>query len=174
MDSCVILGIGPGFHVTGYGVLKQDEAGKAYLLDFGYLQLSSKKGLSVRVGEFYNNFEEKIKKYQVTQISLETPFLGKNAQTFLKLGYLRGILYLLADQHGLDLCEFAPREVKMSVVGFGGATKEQVAAMMMRLFPKLGEVGKVAKNDVTDALAVCVCGLWQLRQRHLQGLARRG
>lgn len=166
--SFVILGIDPGFSVTGYAVLKQDDSGKAYLLDFGYLQMDRKKHLSARVGEFYNLFQEKISTHKVTQVSLETSFLGKNAQTFLKLGYLRGILYLLADQHGLELLEFAPREIKMSVAGFGGATKDQVAIMIMRLFPNLSKVKKIAKNDVTDALAICVCGLWEKRQRFLK------
>jgi crossover junction endodeoxyribonuclease RuvC len=167
VKQSIILGVDPGFHVSGYAVLKQDENGKAYLLDFGYLQMKPKNHLSVRVGEFYRYFSEKVTAYNVTQISLETSFLGKNAQTFLKLGYLRGILYLLADQNSLGLCEFSPREIKQSVVGYGGATKDQVAMMMMRLFPKLSEVGKIAKNDVTDALAICVCGLWQLRQERL-------
>lgn len=173
MKQAVILGVDPGFRVTGYAILKQDENGKAYLLDFGYLQMSPKKFLWERVGEFYNLFKDKIVTHGVNRIALETSFLGKNAQTFLKLGYLRGILYLLADQHKAELSEFSPTEIKMSVVGFGRATKEQVAMMVMRLFPKLSEVGKIAKNDVTDALAISVCGLWDLRQQHLKNLARR-
>ncbi|MBU1008212.1 crossover junction endodeoxyribonuclease RuvC [Candidatus Dependentiae bacterium] len=164
----VILGVDPGFSVTGYAILKQDETGKAFLLDYGYLKMSPKNHLSERVGEFYNCFSEKIKLYGVTQVSLETSFLGKNPQTFLKLGYLRGVLYLLANQNNLGLLEFSPREIKMSVVGFGGATKDQVAAMVLRLFPGLNKMAKIAKNDVTDALAICVCGLWQKRQDLLQ------
>jgi crossover junction endodeoxyribonuclease RuvC len=169
MEPCVILGVDPGFHVTGYAILKQDEQRKVYLLDFGYLQMDPKKPLPDRVGEFYNHFHQKIAQYHVTKISLETSFLGKNAQTFLKLGFLRGILYLLANQNGIALFEFSPREIKMSIVGSGGATKDQVAMMVMRLFPKINEVKAIAKNDVTDALAISVCGLWQLRQRAIAG-----
>lgn len=168
MKQEVILGVDPGFHVTGYAILKLDGT-KTFLVDFGYLQMSPKKHLSERVGIFYNLFVDKISKFEVTQIALETSFLGKNAQTFLKLGFLRGILYLLADQHNLKLHEFAPREIKMSIVGFGGASKEQVAMMVHRLFPKLSEVKKIAKNDVTDALAISICGFWQ----HKQDMLRR-
>ena len=141
----VILGIDPGFHVTGYAVIKKDGA-KAFLLDCGYLQMSPKKHLSERVGEFYSFFSNIIGKYSITQISLETSFLGKNAQTFLKLGFLRGLLYLLADQNKLALKEFSPREVKLSITGFGGATKEQVADAVLRMFPKLSEIKKIAKT----------------------------
>lgn len=171
-DALVILGVDPGFYVTGYSILKQ-EKGKAYLLDFGFLQMKPKDHLSKRVGQFYNLFNEKIRIHEVTDIALETSFLGKNAQTFLKLGYLRGVLYLLADQHSLELSEFVPTHIKAAVTGFGSASKDQVANVVMRLFPRLSEVKKIAKNDVTDALAISVCGLWHLRQNFLRGLAQK-
>ena len=144
MKPLVIMGIDPGFHVTGFSIMKTDSS-KAFMVDYGYLQMSSKKHLSERVKIFYDFFLEKIIFFSVSQISLETSFLGKNAQTFLKLGYLRGILYLLASQNDIGISEFAPREIKMSVTGFGGATKEQVAIMMYRMFPKLSEVKNIAK-----------------------------
>ena len=153
----VILGIDPGFSFTGFGILKQDQ-NKVFLLDYGYLKLPSTKSLSVRIGIFYAFFNEKIEKWNVSDLALETPFLGKNAQTFLKLGYLRGILYLLADNYNLQLHEFSPREVKQAVTGFGGAQKDQVARVVLQLFPQL-QAPK--KSDVTDELAVTLCGLWR-------------
>lgn len=155
----IILGVDPGFHVTGYSIVVR-ATGAVTVNDCGYLKMSSSHTLVQRTGQFYDFFQEKIKQFQVTDIALETSFLGKNAQTFLKLGYLRGILYLLANQHQLNLSEFAPREVKAAVTGFGGASKDQVAAMMIRLFPRLLECGPVERNDVTDALAIALCGMW--------------
>lgn len=155
----VVLGIDPGFHITGYAILKK-EGGKTFLVDCGYLKMSSSQSLSKRTGIFYNFFKEKINSCGVKEISLETSFLGKNAQTFLKLGYLRGILYLLADQYLLNLYEFAPREVKSAVTGFGGASKEQVASMIFRMFPRVATLRVTEQNDVTDALAISICGLW--------------
>lgn len=153
----IILGIDPGFSFTGYGVLKK-EGQNSQLLDCGYLKMSSTKPLSERVGIFHEAFTQKIKDYGITTIALETPFLGKNAQNFLKLGYLRGIIYLLAETHKTTLYEYSPREVKQAVTGFGGADKEQVARIIMRLFPLLPAQSKA---DVTDALAVTLCCLWQ-------------
>ncbi len=162
----VFLGIDPGFSVSGFAILATD-AGRTYLLDYGYLQMTPKHSLPQRVGIFHDFFVDKINVHGVTQIALETSFLGKNPQTFLKLGYLRGILYLLANQSKLSIFEFAPTEVKRSVTGSGAASKDQVATALMRMFPKLGEVKKIAKDDVTDALAICLCGLWQSRQHAL-------
>lgn len=159
----VILGIDPGFKCAGFGILKK-EGRQALLLDYGYLAMSSSDTLVTRIGEFHTFFTDKIITHGVTVLALETPFLGKNAQNFLKLGYLRGTLYLLAHQHNLSLHEFAPMQVKQSVTGFGGATKDQVARVILQLFPGM-EVPK--KEDVTDALAVTLCGLWSSNQHHL-------
>lgn len=159
-STAVILGVDPGFSVTGYAILKK-EGGKAMLLDYGFLKMSSQKSLVERVGIFYQVFQSKIATHGVTEIALETSFLGKNAQTFLKLGYLRGILYLLAAQGGMQVYEFAPREVKATVTGYGAASKDQVAAMVLRLFPRLNELGPIERQDVTDAMAVCLCGFWR-------------
>ena len=156
----VVLGIDPGFHFTGYGILKTENS-KSFLIDFGYLKLSSNKKLQTRVKIFYDFFSEKIQKWNISDISLETPFLGKNIQSFLKLGYLRGILYLLSEQNNITIHEFSPREVKQSVTGFGGASKDQVARVILSLFPKLPPP---KKNDVTDALAITLCGYWTAKQ----------
>ncbi|MCK4651293.1 crossover junction endodeoxyribonuclease RuvC [Candidatus Babeliales bacterium] len=176
MEEKVILGIDPGFGITGFSIIKSviDNVYsiKSVLVDYGYLKLNSKKHLSVRIGIFYSFFKDKIEKFNITDISIETPFLGKNVQTFLKLGYLRGILYLLSNQHNLKLHEFSPRQVKVSVTGYGGATKDQVALMILNMFPKLNEFGKIEKNDVTDAIAVSICGLWEIRKEGLLSKAQ--
>ena len=162
----VFLGIDPGFHITGYAIMKK-EGGRIFVVDAHYLQMNPKKHLSERVHIFHDFFVEKITQFSVDNIVLETSFLGKNAQTFLKLGYLRGILYLLAAQHNLAIAEFAPREVKQSIAGFGGASKEQVAIALQRYFPPLAKLATNVRSDVTDALAICMCGLWQSQQRAL-------
>jgi crossover junction endodeoxyribonuclease RuvC len=152
----IILGIDPGFSVTGYCILHKQKS-SIIMLDYGFLKLSPQESLSSRIGIFYTTLRKKIEQFQVTAIALETSFLGKNAQTFLKLGYLRGILYLLAEQHKLSILEFAPRQVKQTVTGYGAASKEQVANVLSMLFPA---IPKPLKEDVTDAIAISLCGLW--------------
>lgn len=156
----IILGIDPGLSITGYGIMKK-EGSSISVIDYGAVRFSSKNSLPVRIGQFYKVFTEKIETEKVSLLALETPFLGKNAQNFLKLGYLRGILYLLADQHGIPLAEFAPREVKLAVTGSGAAQKEQVARVITRLFKGI----EPKTLDVTDALAVTLCGAWKGSQK---------
>lgn len=159
----ILLGVDPGFRFAGFGILKK-EGSRVTVLDYGCLALSQKESLSCRTGLFYRFFQEKIMKYGVTAIALETSFLGKNAQNFLKLGYLRGILYLLADQHKAELFEFPPTKVKQALTGFGMAQKDQVARVIQRLFPLLNKE-ILERNDVTDALAIALCGIWQATSR---------
>lgn len=157
----IILGIDPGFVATGFGVLEK-KSNRVHLIDYGYLSMSSRDNLSKRIGIFYSCFKSKIEKFGIQSIALETPFMGKNAQNFLKLGYLRGLLYLLSDQNSLNLFEFSPCEVKQALTGYGSARKEQVAFMIQKFFPSFNVDSKL---DVTDAVAVALCGLWKSQRK---------
>jgi len=159
-----VLGIDPGFSVTGFSIA-QKNGQSFYLLDYGYLSMPSSQSLACRISCFHDFFSQKIIDHQITDIALETPFLGKNAQNFLKLGYLRGILYLLSERYKTGLHEFSPREVKLSLTGFGGASKEQVARVVGQLFPTMPPTKKL---DVTDAIAITLCGLWKNKQPHFR------
>src|ERR1700722_3953113 len=163
MKDMTILGVDPGFQFSGFGVMKK-EGSKAYVLDYGCLKMNPTKSLCERIAIFHDFYAEKIQTHMVTNLALETPFLGKNAQNFLKLGYLRGCLYLLSNKNNLIMHEFSPREVKQSLTGFGGASKEQVARVILQLFPTMKPDQKA---DVTDAMAVTLCGLWQHKYSHL-------
>lgn len=155
----VIMGIDPGLGITGFGIA-HSLPNRIELRDYGYLKLPSQAPLAQRIHQFYDFFQLKIQQHQVTDLVIETPFLGRNAQVFLKLGYLRGVLQLLSAQHNLQLYEFPPRQIKLAVTGFGGASKEQVARAVLRLLPGLTVQSKL---DVTDALAITLCGVWRTK-----------
>lgn len=153
----IILGIDPGLRYAGYGIAKKEQT-KTHLLDYGCLQLPQKQSIPIRLTQLHDFFLAKIIEHKVTDLALETAFLGKNAQNFMKLGYVRGVLYVLATQHNLTLHEFAPTEIKQAITGWGAAPKDQVARVILTLFPKM-EAPK--RDDVTDALAITLTGLWR-------------
>ncbi len=153
----IILAIDPSVVCAGFAVLGKG-GGRILLLDSGLVKLSSGLGLPERLARLYEVFDSKVTEWQVTDLVLETPFLGKNAQNFLKLGYVRGILYLIAHRYGLRLHEFSPREIKHALTGFGGADKEQISRVILTLFP--GFV-RPEQFDVTDAIALALCCLWR-------------
>lgn len=158
----IVLGVDPGLCTTGFAV-GRSAAGKMTIFDYGYLSMSSSQEVPARVAQFYAFMQEKIQTYGVTHLAIETPFLGKNVQSFVKLGYLRSILYLLSQQHTLTLFELAPCHVKQAVTGYGKASKEQVAAVMATLFPALKTLKAAVKEDVTDAIAICLTGVYKAK-----------
>jgi crossover junction endodeoxyribonuclease RuvC len=70
------------------------------------------------------------------------------------MSQVRGVLLLAAEAAGLAIHEYAPRQVKLAVAGNGNASKEQVAAMVVR---SLRGAGAFGTPDESDALAIALC-----------------
>ncbi|TCD48767.1 crossover junction endodeoxyribonuclease RuvC [Chlorobium sp. N1] len=151
----VVLGIDPGSLSTGYGVVSEDR-GTYRMLECGVIRLSPRKSHPERIGEIFGALGELIARFGPGRISIETAFVGRNVQSALKLGQVRGAVMALGASRGLELSEYAPREVKLALTGRGGASKEQVAGMVARVLG-LGAVPKPL--DVTDALALALCDM---------------
>ncbi len=152
----ILLGIDPGTQYLGFSLLTDPK--KPKLLQYGCLKLNPKSSIPDRLEEIHTFFAAKILSDEVTHMAIETPFLGKNIQSFMKLCYVRGILYLLATQNDLVLYEYSPTEVKKAVCAFGGAPKDQVARVLWHMFKGL-ETN--LRDDITDAIAVGLTGLWK-------------
>jgi len=148
-----ILAIDPGTRFAGYAVMAKNGR-SIQLSDYGLLKIKTTNGWAHRVGVFYDLFKEKIKEHSITDICFETAFMYKNAATFMKLGYMRGIIYLLAHEFKLQIHEYTPTTIKQAVCARGNATKEQVASMVYKYFPKLK---RPLKDDVTDSIGCGIC-----------------
>jgi len=152
----VLLAIDPGTRYAGWSVMRRD--GKhTDLLGYGCLVLGCKDPLRDRVVRFYDFFVDLLDDYPITDLAIETPFMGRSVSTYGKLSYLRGVLYLLSGRYGLALHEVTPRDVKLSVAGTGSASKEDVSLVVHKYFVEL-EDG--LRDDVTDALALGLCVLF--------------
>ncbi len=65
-------------------------------------------------------------------MSLERSFVAANVQSAFRLGEARAMAMLAAAHRRLELFEYTPTHVKLSVAGYGRADKDQVKYMVRR------------------------------------------
>ncbi len=149
----IIIGVDPGFAITGYGIVKYDN-NKFCVLDYGAIITDSKLKLSERLLILNNRLEELIACYNPDVFAIEELFFNKNIKTALNVGHGRGVVLLAAARNNKEIFEYTPLQVKQSVVGYGRAEKTQIQ-QMVKMILNLREIPK--PDDVADALAVAIC-----------------
>lgn len=155
-----ILGLDPGLAVTGFGLVEIDQRGTR-LLDAGTFSTSTGR-MAERLREIFCRTSELLERESPDEVALEEGFYGKNVKVALSLGQARGAILLACSLKNIPIFEYAPREVKQSVVGRGAASKEQVNYMVKALL-NINELP--AALDVSDALAVAYCHFQRREQR---------
>ncbi len=149
-----IIGIDPGTMVTGWGVVEAVGASINHIAH-GTIATAGAPSQAERLSLIYHGVEEVIRSHKPDGMSLERVFFARNAQSALKLGQARGVALLAAAHHGVAVHEYAAVEIKMAVVGYGQASKEQVQKMIAALL----HIGEKIAADAADALAAAVCHL---------------
>jgi crossover junction endodeoxyribonuclease RuvC len=148
--SARILGLDPGSLRTGFGVI--DCAGGTLTIVAQGCIATSGGPLADRLRVIHTRVAELIQLHNPQEIAVERVFLSKNADSALKLGQARGAA-LAAVPASLGVHEYAPRAIKLAVVGVGGAEKTQVAHMVKQLL----HVNLKLAADAADALAIAIC-----------------
>lgn len=97
-------------------------------------------------------------------VAVERVFVNRNVESALKLGQARGAA-LAALELGTALHEYAPRAVKLAIVGTGAAEKRQVAHMVARILA----LAVPPAGDAADALAIALCHAHHRRVAALTG-----
>jgi crossover junction endodeoxyribonuclease RuvC len=153
----IILGIDPGTNITGYGVIKTVGA-VPELIAIGSVDLSKYDDHYLVLKHIFDRTAGIIDEYHPDELAIESPFYGKNVQSMLKLGRAQGAAIAAALSRSLPVFEYAPRKIKLSITGQGGASKEQVASMLMKILKfSITDI----KLDATDGLAAALCHFYQ-------------
>ncbi len=147
-----ILGIDPGSRVTGYGIVDSDR-GRAFFVACGVIKTNPERSFSHRINEIFDGINQVIQVHNPSVAAVEDVFVAQNPRSALKLGQARGAAVVAAMQNGLRVCDYSPKMVKQSVVGYGQAAKAQVQHMMKVLLNLPDE----PSSDAADALAVALC-----------------
>ncbi|MGH7530413.1 MAG: crossover junction endodeoxyribonuclease RuvC [Gemmatimonadales bacterium] len=150
-----VLGVDPGSYVWGYGVVETGNGSPRFghLVECGVFTLPKQSALPQRLAEIHRTIADLILRHRPTALALETPFYHKNVRTTLVLGQTRGVVLLAAQQAGIEIAEYPPATVKKTVVGRGGAQKQQVGAMVARIL-QLRHAPQ--PHDAADGVAVAL------------------
>ncbi|MEK7216835.1 MAG: crossover junction endodeoxyribonuclease RuvC [Chloroflexota bacterium] len=152
-----MLGIDPGLNITGYGVV--DRTGRRLsIVEAGVIRPGrADHPLEQRLDVLATGVESVIAQFRPEAMSLEQVFShSRFPMAALWMAHARGVVCLTAARAGIPVHSYAPTMVKLSLVGQGRATKEQVQHMVALRFglPKPPE-----PPDVADALALAITHL---------------
>lgn len=155
-----ILGIDPGLHITGYGVLQVGpirplvcEAGIIRTADDGATDMAE------RLVSVYNGLVEVLDQYQPEVMVIEQLYAHYNhPRTAILMGHARGVIFLAAAQRKVPVISYNATRIKKTVTGSGRAPKDQMQRTIQR---ELGLANLPDPPDVADALAAALCHYYQ-------------
>ncbi len=146
-----ILGIDPGSRITGFGVIEVKQ-GRIHYVTSGCVRVVG-SDFPQRLKEVFDGVRQISQHYQPDCMAIEKVFVHKNVDSALKLGQARGAAICAVLEQAMQVYEYAPTEIKKSVVGKGRAAKNQVQHMVKVLLKLPG----MPQEDAADALAVALC-----------------
>ena len=148
-----ILGIDPGYGITGFGLIETHQ-GQSRLLQCGAITTPAGMDFSARLEIIYEDMRKLLEMAKPDAVAIEELFFGQNVTTGIGVAQSRGVILLAIRQAGLPVYQYKPAQVKQSVVGYGNATKHQMMDMTKRLL-HLSEMPK--PDDAADAIALALC-----------------
>jgi crossover junction endodeoxyribonuclease RuvC len=149
----VILGLDPGTASTGFGVISV-VGNKLRAVDFGVMETPAGLPPEKRLERIFVATEALLAKYGPGATAVESLFFNTNVRTALAVGQARGVALLACSQAGCEVFEYTPQQIKLAVVGYGKATKDQVMEMVRVL---LGLPEPPRSDHAADALGVAIC-----------------
>lgn len=147
-----ILGIDPGSHVTGYGVIEKQGSYLRHVLQ-GEIKPRKNILLSATLIFIYQQLSALIREINPDAIAVENIFYGKNVRSLIKQAHVRGLVIFTGADQNIPVFEYSPLEVKQAVVGYGRAEKRQVQVMVKAIL----KLPSLPPADAADALATAIC-----------------
>lgn len=148
-----ILGLDPGTNYMGYGILEVDGRTLTPIV-LGDIDLHKISDPYDKLRYIFERVRGLVAEYSPKEVALESPFFGQNVQSMLKLGRAQGVAMAAALSCNKPVAEYAPTRIKQAITGSGAASKQQVAAIVMRTL-KIEDAPR--RLDATDGMAVALC-----------------
>ena len=149
-----ILGIDPGLRRTGWGVIEID-GNRLTFVGCGSVEPPEGEPLASRLLAIHEGLAVVLADFRPAEAAVEQTFVNKDGVATLKLGQARGVAMLAPAMFGISVAEYAPNQVKKTVVGAGHADKNQILMMLKILLPK-AEPKSPDAADVEDHIILAV------------------
>ena len=150
----IIIGIDPGLHITGYGVLKQDGI-ESKVIEAGIIKTDKNGLFEDKLKEIFIETGNIIKQFKPDYIAVEELYSHySHPKTAIIMGHARGIIFVQAASSNIPVMSYASTRIKKSLTGNGRATKSQMQKMIKSTL-KLKD--DLYSPDTADALAVALC-----------------
>jgi crossover junction endodeoxyribonuclease RuvC len=169
-DGFLVLGIDPGLADTGYGVVRRHN-GRLTLVTCGSLKTPANIAEPQRLRILAEQMRALLAEQRPEAAAFEELFFSKNVRTAMAVGQARGVALLTAVEAGVTVHEYTPNQVKLSVTGYGAATKGQMLKMVQSV---LGTRELPRSDDAIDALAIAICHHHSGRLRNILSRAPVG
>lgn len=150
-----VLGIDPGLSRCGYGVVTR-RGDRLAAVAGGVVTTPPEMPLPERLHTLSEELRALVDEFHPGAVVVERVFFQMNVRTAMATGQAAGVALAAAAASGCEVAQYTSNEVKQALVGFGGATKEQVQRMVASV---LGLVEPPRPPDVADALALAACHL---------------
>ena len=148
-----ILGIDPGYGITGFGLI-ESERGQNKLITCGAITTPAGMDFSARLEIIYEDMRRLLAEVKPDAVAIEELFFGQNVTTGIGVAQSRGVILLAIRQAGVPVFSYKPMQVKQALVGYGNATKHQMMDMTKRIL-HLNAMPK--PDDAADAIAIALC-----------------
>lgn len=153
----IILGLDPGLASTGFGAIHCENT-RPSILKCGYIKTSPQEHISHRLCQIHLDVTHLLHSLRPDLIAVENVFsMIKYPKAGILLGGVLGIIYLAVSQNNIPMKEITPKEVKNSLVGYGGANKEQIKETVKKLLT----ISDVASFHAADALAIALTAFYR-------------
>jgi len=153
-----VLGIDPGLSRCGYGLVRRAPGRDGSLLAVaaGVIETDRSAPLPARLWTVQTELRSLLAEFRPGAMAVERVFFQVNVRTAMSVGQASGLALVAAAEAGCPVVQYTSNEVKQALVGYGGATKDQVQRMVAQV---LGLAEPPRPPDAADALALAACHL---------------
>ena len=151
-----VLGIDPGLHITGYGIVDfASAAGEPAIIEGGAIRTDAKADIPRRIEQIHADLAALLAEFSPDLVAIENLYAHyAHPRTSILMAHARGVVLLAAQQAGIAVRGLAATKVKKNLTGNGHASKRQVQRAIQAVC-RLDTLPE--PPDVADALAIALC-----------------